>query len=304
MKRSATDLTGLRVLLIDGKAHHRNLIRTMLSRSGVREIVAAECGEEAIQILQQPREQPFSCIVSDCYMEPVNGLQLLQKIRAGRVDGVEPDICFILLSRFADAGLVNVAINLDANAYVLKPLSTEKLTNSVARGLARSWRLQSPKYYAAIEGLETPPELVDLSLKYFGSTRLAEPITGLDDGNDFSLDGTRTVRLKKTGVAESQQQDFQNIPNLHLSLVEDIQEDDILAQDIRDTHGNLLISGGTILDERAVERLLDIAGDSGEHVKLWIGREYPKNEYLLADQERVSAAALENAMAAEATFLS
>ena len=274
MKRLPVAFETQRFLLVESHAFSRNLVKTMLSRAGARDIALATCVEEAIQILQQSRDPPFNCIISDWYLAPVSGLEFLQRVRANQIAGVEPDICFVLLTGFADAALVNLAIALDVNAYVLKPISTRKLMNSIAAGFSRRWRLQSPKYYRAIEGLGIPSEFVDPTQKNtFGRVRIIDPI-GVHEANPNLLpfQNGQTVHLKQSQRVYGTGSDDCEIPNLCLSLTEEMQPGDILGQHIHDANGNLLLSRGTVLSETALGRIQDLAIESGEDVKLWIGR--------------------------------
>jgi CheY-like chemotaxis protein len=268
------DIEDLRFLLVDANAFGRNLIKSMLTRGGAREVVLANCGDEAIQLLQQqPPDKPFDCIICDWYLVPFSGLELLKCIRAQQVPGVEPDTCFVLLTSFADAALVNLAVVLDANAYVLRPLSTEKLINSIKSGLTRLWRLQSPKYYNAIEGLGVPEELLDRSIRIKRrqfhlferlGTEGTVPQPAADDDAPLHI-----MLSQKTENAD----DPINPEKLYLALIEELDAGDVLGQDIYDAAGHLLVSRGTRLMESAILRLQELVLDSGEGVKLWIERE-------------------------------
>jgi CheY-like chemotaxis protein len=274
MKRSMKNFDDLRFLVVDANAFGRNLIKSMLTRGGAREVVLANCGDEAIQLMQQqPRDKPFDCIVSDWYLVPFSGLELLRSIRAQQIPGVEPDTCFVLLTSFADAALVNLAVVLDANAYVLRPLSTEKLVNSIRSGFTRRWKLQSPKYYKAIDGLGVPTELLDRAVRIkrrqfhlFERLGIEETIEQPSGEDNELVQLTLAQKLDDAGEAF-------NADNLCLALIEELEHGDILGQDIYDAAGHLLLSRGTALTTSAIVRLQDLVLESGEGVKLWIQRD-------------------------------
>ena len=100
-------------------------------------------GTEAADALGKTR---CDCIISDWNMAPVGGLELLQKVRSAQAPRTPADICFILLTGHADANVVNVAINLDVNAYLVKPVSYEKLIQSIDHAKLKNFGNLDPRF--------------------------------------------------------------------------------------------------------------------------------------------------------------
>src|SRR5271170_4855113 len=97
MTQHPRDYGELRFLVADDRSFIRTLVNSMLLQEGARHIGRAASGQEAIEVLQKGGGR-FDCIISDWNMEPINGVQLLQKIRAGQVPHISPDVCFVLLT--------------------------------------------------------------------------------------------------------------------------------------------------------------------------------------------------------------
>lgn len=270
MTRKTQQIDESRFLVIDGHSFGRNLVKSMLTRNGAREVVVATSSDEAVDLLRNSREQPFDCIISDWYLSPMSGLELLQRIRCMEVPGAEPNICFIILTGFADAGLVNLAINLDANAYILKPMSAQRLMNWISFGFARRWKLRSRKYYEAIEGLGVPPDMLDRSTQQRRKFHLYDRL-GTCEAGTMPENAHEEPLLLKLSQSVPSSEKLPEIPNVCLALIEEIEAGDILGQDVYDAQGQLLVSRGTFLSAGAIQRLQDLAIDSGEGVKLWVG---------------------------------
>lgn len=78
-----TDLSGKRVLIVDDSKMNQIVLRTMLSKLGFRDIVAADDGEAAAEIIsEQQYEKPFSYVFTDMWMPRLDGAGLVQQIRA------------------------------------------------------------------------------------------------------------------------------------------------------------------------------------------------------------------------------
>lgn len=143
----------LRVLLIDDKAFILSLVNSMLLRAGVRHIVHAGSGEDGLKELRKAGGQ-FNCIISDFNMRPMNGLQVLQAVRAGQVALTSPETCFILLTGSGDSETVNLAVSLDVHGYLVKPVSQEALVKAIEKAFQREIRFKGPRTYLAIPGLD------------------------------------------------------------------------------------------------------------------------------------------------------
>ena len=69
----------LRVLHVDDQYQWRNIVSDYLTLFGEYEIISAESGEQAIDLL---RVSSFDIIISDIQMPEMNGIEFLQIIRS------------------------------------------------------------------------------------------------------------------------------------------------------------------------------------------------------------------------------
>lgn len=115
----------LSVLLVDDDAFAIGLERRILERLGIRNIVTAGDGEEALAFLQTGLLH-FDVILSDLRMPNVDGIELLKKVRASW-----PEIPFLLLTADRTETSVLSAQGLGVDAYVTKPFSPAQLLKTL-----------------------------------------------------------------------------------------------------------------------------------------------------------------------------
>jgi two-component system, OmpR family, KDP operon response regulator KdpE len=107
----------LRILIIDDEPPIRKLLRMGLSTQGYG-VLEAPNGKTALELLEQKPD----LVILDLGLPDIQGLELLQKIRA-RNEGVP---IVVLSSREDEAGKVQ-ALDLGADDYVTKPFGMDEL---------------------------------------------------------------------------------------------------------------------------------------------------------------------------------
>ncbi|QSX29597.1 response regulator [Shewanella cyperi] len=113
------DVQDLRVLVVDDSRMARNHIRRTISNLGMRQIVEAADGAEAIALMQ---EQMFDLVITDYNMPSVDGLALTQFIRN---QSQQSHIPILMVSSEAnEAHLSNVA-QAGVNALCDKPFEPQ-----------------------------------------------------------------------------------------------------------------------------------------------------------------------------------
>lgn len=118
------DIARLRVLVADPFSQLREIIRDILLRGiGVDEVVDCRDGEEALATL---REVGADVVLADAAMEPLGGIELCEKIRAG-VEGVDPYLPVIVMSGRPEISEITLARDVGVNEYLAKPLSAKIL---------------------------------------------------------------------------------------------------------------------------------------------------------------------------------
>ncbi|RUM87099.1 MAG: response regulator, partial [Thermodesulfatator sp.] len=84
--------TSIRVLVVDDFATMRKIIKNILTQLGFKNIIEADDGTTAWEILQK---EPVDLIISDWNMPKMNGLELLKKVRS---DEKLKDIPFLMVT--------------------------------------------------------------------------------------------------------------------------------------------------------------------------------------------------------------
>ncbi len=116
------------ILLVDDNADGTSARLSVLEELGYK-VVPARCGAEALQLIET---QPFDLVITDYRMSPIDGLELIEKLRASSYTNP-----IILLTGFADnLGLrpestgANVVIQKSANEIVTLVRNTKRLLNA------------------------------------------------------------------------------------------------------------------------------------------------------------------------------
>jgi len=115
-----------KILLVDDEPSILNVLATLLRKQG-HETVASTGGEEARGLV---RDQVFDLMLTDIKMEPVNGLQLLEEMRAAH-----PETAVILLTGFGSIKTAVAAMKGGAFDYITKPFKVDELLLTVERAL-------------------------------------------------------------------------------------------------------------------------------------------------------------------------
>ena len=109
------------VLVVDDYQTVLRIMRNLLRRAGFAEIDMAGDGEEA---LAKMRERKYGLVITDWYMAPVNGLDL---VRQARADEALKETPIILVSGEGSPESLKAANDAGASGYVLKPFDSETL---------------------------------------------------------------------------------------------------------------------------------------------------------------------------------
>ena len=130
---STLNLSPYTILLVDDMAFSRQMVSKLLNGMGNPTIHLAEDGDEALGVLNKNPNVDF--VISDYKMPKFNGLQLLKAIRTGKTD-VKRETPFAMLTGYSDRFLVDMALVLDVNAFLVKPISKKNLSARLGKMLA------------------------------------------------------------------------------------------------------------------------------------------------------------------------
>jgi two-component system, chemotaxis family, chemotaxis protein CheY len=116
-------LENLRILIVDDNAHIRQLLRTILSAVGVRNIDIAEDGVRGFESFCR---LDYDLVFTDYEMEPISGIDLVDLIRTS-TKSPNPYIPVIMISAYSDQDRVQLARDHGVTEFLAKPFTVERL---------------------------------------------------------------------------------------------------------------------------------------------------------------------------------
>lgn len=115
------DRTSLKFLVVDDFSTMRRIVRNLLKELGFTNVEEAEDGAVALTKL---REGGFEFVVSDWNMPNMDGLTLLQNVRA---DARLKTLPFLMITPEAKKENITAAIQAGASNYIVKPFTAATL---------------------------------------------------------------------------------------------------------------------------------------------------------------------------------
>ncbi|WP_053005678.1 response regulator [Kiloniella spongiae] len=117
--RHRLDFKNLACCIVDDEPFIQKIIKSILISLDVKDIRLAKDGAEGYQLLQA---KPTDLIFIDWTMEPMSGIELLEKIRASDKQEIA-ETPVIMLTAHSEQDYVKKAISAGANDYLVKPVS-------------------------------------------------------------------------------------------------------------------------------------------------------------------------------------
>jgi two-component system chemotaxis response regulator CheY len=124
---SAPDLRPLTVLIIDDSAPMREIIGTILKSLGVRKIIEASDGVEALKAVT---EREIDIIFTDLMMQPVDGLAFIRWVRTSPASA-NPYVPIIMITGHATRASLNEACMAGVTEFLAKPLTARGVLHRV-----------------------------------------------------------------------------------------------------------------------------------------------------------------------------
>lgn len=115
-----------KILLIDDDVLVLKTIRKLLSLDG-HELFECKSAEDALALV---KKETFDLVITDIRMPGLNGIQMLEKMRA---DQKNQNLPVILITGYASEDAPLEAFRLNADDYILKPFNSDQLLSSVRR---------------------------------------------------------------------------------------------------------------------------------------------------------------------------
>ena len=112
----------MKLLVVDDSSTMRRIIKNTLARLGYKDILE---GEDGVQGWNQMDSNPdIDILITDWNMPEMNGLELVQKVRA---DDRFTDIPIIMVTTEGGKAEVITALKAGVNNYIVKPFTPQVL---------------------------------------------------------------------------------------------------------------------------------------------------------------------------------
>lgn len=121
--------TKMPILVVDDYQTMVKIVRSMLAQLGFEDVDSASDGQEA---LDKMRAKKYGLVISDWNMEPMNGLDLLRKVRAEQ----QREVRFIMVTAESKTDHVIAARRAGVDNYIVKPFNAQTLQTKIQAALA------------------------------------------------------------------------------------------------------------------------------------------------------------------------
>ena len=117
--------TKMNILVVDDFATMRRIVRNILKQLGYENILEADDGSSALEVLKKEKIQ---FIISDWNMPQMSGIELLKTVRATEA---WKDLPFLMVTAEGQKENVIEAVKNRVNNYILKPFTPETLMEKI-----------------------------------------------------------------------------------------------------------------------------------------------------------------------------
>jgi two-component system chemotaxis response regulator CheY len=129
------DIHSIDVLLVEDSAFQANLMKRILNVVGVREVVIAENGRQALDLLKAEPGR-FAVIVCDLVMPEMTGYELVAAVRDGEAPGAE-EVPIVIATGAHGEEDRHMARLKDVQGYIRKPATTAAVFEALKSALSR-----------------------------------------------------------------------------------------------------------------------------------------------------------------------
>lgn len=167
----------MKILAVDDDPIILELLTQFVKVLGDHELVTAESGQQALELVHAPQKAGFDCFLFDIQMPQMDGIELTQKIRD---TSRYADTPVLMLTAMSDKRYIDAAFAAGATDYVTKPFEISELSARlrIVEDLVNTRRSRTKKIFA-IQSLSTK----DHSQAGVGAVGLNDPISIYDIEN-------------------------------------------------------------------------------------------------------------------------
>ncbi len=123
----------LNVLLVDDEPFIQKLIEKVLFDIGVKEVMTASHGGDALEKIRTSRKR-FDLVICDLEMPNMNGFQFVEELRKGD-DIPAPDVPVVILTGHSNIENLEDALDLGIHGFLAKPVSKQSLEKKMTVAL-------------------------------------------------------------------------------------------------------------------------------------------------------------------------
>lgn len=117
--------TNMRVLVVDDFSTMRRIIKNILRQLGFTNVVEADDGTTAWEVLNKDR---IEFVISDWNMPKMTGIELLRKVRASEEFA---DMPFLMVTAEAQQENIIEAVQAKVSNYIVKPFTAETMKQKI-----------------------------------------------------------------------------------------------------------------------------------------------------------------------------
>ncbi len=122
---SSTDVSKVKILIVDDSDFSRSIISKMLSEEGYQVVGEAANAETALLMVKEKRP---NIVITDIVMPDVSGIELTEKI-VNNFEGTS----VIVISSLSQEHIVLEAIGAGASDFIAKPIQKQQLLDSLEK---------------------------------------------------------------------------------------------------------------------------------------------------------------------------
>ena len=118
---------GMKVLVVDDFATMRRIVRNILKQLGFTNIVEADDGTTALEIMKTDK---IDLVLCDWNMPKVSGLDLLKQMKA---DSDLKNIPFLMITAEAQKQNIIEAVKTGVSNYIVKPFTADTIAEKLKK---------------------------------------------------------------------------------------------------------------------------------------------------------------------------
>ena len=144
------DLRGLKVLVCDDNQTAREILQEALETFSFN-VITAESGQEAIDLIEKEKEHPFDLVLMDWKMPEMDGLAASKIITGMRLPKTP---IIIMMTAFGREEIAEKAIEIGIKAFLIKPVSYSTLFDTIMESYGKEARTKHAHFKKGMKHIQ------------------------------------------------------------------------------------------------------------------------------------------------------